>query len=181
MEYHGKECCSNESNNEAEISLPKTRRKAYPTSITAVIAGRGQELITEFPSTMKEMNHQINLILVLTLADLLNSSITRMEKLNQPRQVYLLQNAFTTESIMEKSGSFCVKPASAMPQYYENWRIFNLSMEIILNNMYREKCIIKESTVPGIQELLKTTIPSSGIAKFPHYNICQNMNHILPG
>ena len=166
---HGKTYCSN---NGAAISLAK-KRKSNP-SIAAAIAGKVLELITEFPSTIKEVDHPINLIPVLSLANLLNSSITRTEKSNQPRQVYSLPNAFTTKSITGKSGSLWMKPASVMPQYHENRR-FNLISEIILNNLYQEMCITKEAIVPKTHHFLKT-IPSSNIVQLPH-----NINHMLPG
>ena len=115
VENHGKTYRSND----AAISLPR-KIKANPISTTADIAGRVPELITEFPSSMKEVDHHINLIPVLTLSDLLNSSITRTEKSNEPRQVYLLPNAFSTESIMGKSGSLCAKPVSSCPNIMRN-------------------------------------------------------------
>ena len=110
VENHEKTYCSSD----APISLPK-KRKANPTSITADIAGRVPELITEFPSTMKVGDHHSNLLPLFTLLNVLNSCIIRRENSNQPRQVYLLPNAFPTESIMGKSGSLCAKPVSAMP------------------------------------------------------------------
>ena len=181
-------------------------------------------------TTMNEIIQRITLIHVSSLPELLNYSITQMEKSNQPKQVFLLQNAFTTQSIIRKSGSLCMKPASAMPQYHEKLRMFSLFTEIIHNNLLYEMCIIEETkwktrlrsiteysqlqtvrtkdsnpqginllthqtrklriilkryypmvgTLPGIHKLLKITIPSSGIAKFPHHNVCQNMNYILP-
>ena len=145
---HGKTYCSN---NGAAISLAK-KRKSNP-SIAAAIAGKVLELITEFPSTIKEVDHPINLIPVLSLANLLNSSITRTEKSNQPRQVYSVPNAFTTKSITGKSGSLWMKPASVMPQYHENRR-FNLISEIILNNLYQEISITKEAIVPKTHHFL---------------------------
>ena len=162
------------SDNEAAISLTK-KRKANP-SITAAIVGKVQELITEFPSTIKGVDYPISLTPVLSLANLLDSSITRTEKSNQPRQVYLLPNAFTTKSIIGKSGSLWVKPASVMPQYHENRR-FNLIPEIIL---YQEMCITKEAIVQKSQEFLKT-IPISSIAQLPHYNVSHNLTPMLPG
>ena len=172
--YHGETYFSD---NEAAISLTK-KRKAN-SSINAANAGKVLELITEFPSTIKGVNHPISLTPVLSLANLLESSIIRTEKSNQPRQVYLLPNAFTTKSIIAKSGCLWVKRASVMPQYHENRR-FNLIPEIILNNLYQEMCITKEAIVLKSQEFLKT-IPKSSIAQLPHYNVSHNLTRMLPG
>ena len=141
MENHEKTYCSND----APISLPK-KRKTNPTSITADIAGRVPVLITKFPSTMNVGDNHNNLLPVLTLPYVLISFIIRKENSNQPRQVYLLPNAFSTESIMGKSRSMCTKPVSAMPLYYANLRMFNWFPEIMHNYVYHEMCITKAST-----------------------------------
>ena len=144
MVKQGKDYCSSETNHEAAIALPR-KRKANPTNITAVIAGHLQDIIVEFSTTMKEFNHHITFIHVSSLPELLNYSITRTEKSKQPKQVFLLPNALTTQSTIGKSGSLCMKPASATPQYHEKWRMFNLLTEIIHNNVYHEMCITKET------------------------------------
>ena len=140
VENHGKTYCSKD----APISLPK-KRKINPTSITTDIASQVPELITEFPSTMKVGDHHSNLLLALTVPYNLNSCIIRRKKSNQPRQVYLVPNAFSTESVMGKSRSLCAKPVSAMAQYYEDWRMFNWISEIMHNNVYHEMCITEGS------------------------------------
>ena len=141
MENHKKTYWSND----ALIQLPK-KRTANPISITADITSRIPELIIEFPSTMKVGVHLSNLLTILTLPYVLNSCIIRRENSNQTRQVYLLPNVFSTESIMGKSGSLCAKPVSAMRQYYANWRMFNWFPEIMHKNVYHEMFITKGST-----------------------------------
>ena len=140
VENHGKTYCSKH----APIPLPK-KTKINPTIITPDIASRVPELITEFPSTMKVRDHHSNLLLTLTLPYPLNSCIIRRKKSNRPRQVYLVPNAISTESVMGKSRSLCAKPVSAVALYYEDWRMFNWIPEIMHNNVYHEMCITEGS------------------------------------
>ena len=222
-----KEDCLSQIKEAGGIFEPK-EIKSNTASPTSVITDRLPELITEFPTTMKVGDHQSKLLLVLTLPYVLNSCIIQREKSNQPRQVYLLPNAFSADSIVGKSRSLSPKTVSAMAQYYENWRMFNWFPEIMHNNVYHEMCITKGSkretgyrqvveycelqamctnhsnllginlftcktrklhislkqyfskigTVPRSQDLLKTTIPCSGIS---HFNICESMTRILLG
>ena len=66
------------------------------------------EEMLKTPTTMNNIQQYINHIVVSSLPDLLRYCTTGKENLNKPMQVYLLQNGFTTDRILGKSGSYMV-------------------------------------------------------------------------
>ena len=94
---------------------------------------------------MKDMQHIINQIPVIVLADLLYSSFTSMENRNLLEHVEMLPTEGTTKGVMKKSESICARPPSAIPKNQENWMISYLCPKIIFKNRYQETCILEES------------------------------------